>query len=84
MANFLTVIALVVFGIGAIALGIFAWRSALKLVTDARQTLQAMFGESFPGLFTEEPDPRGARIAAVAFAALGVVLLVFAVVVLLL
>ena len=80
MQTLLVVIALAVFGIGAIALGIFAWRSALKLVTDARQTLKAMFGESFPSLFTEEPDPRGARIAAVGFVAVGVALLVVAVV----
>lgn len=80
MQTVLVVIALVVFGVGAIALGIFAWRSAKKLVTDARQTLLGMFGDSFPGLFTEEPDPRGARIAAVGFIVAGVALLVVAVV----
>jgi hypothetical protein len=80
MQTIITVIALAVFGVGAIVLGIFAWRSAQKLVTDARHTLQAMFGDSLPALFTEEPDPRSARIAAVGFVAVGVVLLVLAVV----
>jgi hypothetical protein len=72
----LAVIALV--GVGAVALGVFAWRSAMKLVTDARHTLQAMFGDSFPGLFAEEPDPRGARIAGAAFILAGIALLVVA------
>ena len=80
MQTALIVIALVVFGGGAIALGVVAWRSAEKLVADARRTLEAMFGDSFPGLFAEEPDPRGARIAAVAFVIAGVALLVLAVV----
>ena len=78
MQTALAVIALVVFGVGAIALGVFAWRSAVKLVTDARHTLQAMFGDSFPGLFAEEPDPRGARIAGAAFILAGIALLVVA------
>ena len=73
---------LAVAGIGATLLGVFVWRSAKKLVTDARQTLHEMFGESFPSLFTEEPDPRSARIAGIAFVAVGVVLLVVAVVLL--
>lgn len=76
-------LALAVFGVAAIALGFFAWRSAEKLMRDARQTLQGMFGDSLPGLFAEEPDPRGARIGGVAFIVAGVALLVVAGVVLL-
>jgi hypothetical protein len=76
----IVVIGLVVAGVAAIIFGVFTWRSAKKLVVDARQTLVAMFGNSFPGLFTEEPDPRGARIAAVGFVGVGVALLVAAVV----
>ncbi|CAN5183719.1 hypothetical protein BH09ACT5_BH09ACT5_01460 [soil metagenome] len=78
MQTLITAIALAVFGVGAIALGAVAWRSAATLVADARRTLRAMFGDSFPGLFTEEPDPRSARIAAVGFVAVGLVLLVVA------
>jgi hypothetical protein len=80
----ITAVVLAAFGIGAIALGVFAWRSAQKLVTDARQTLRAMFGESLPGLFAEEPDPRGARIGGAAFIVAGAALLVAAAVVALL
>lgn len=80
MQNLVPAIVLAVAGLAALALGIFAWRSATKLVTDARQNLVQMFGDAFPGLFTEEPDPKGARIAAVGFMAVGVALLVVAVV----
>lgn len=81
MQTVLAVIALAAFGVGAIALGVFAWRAAEKIVTDARQTLRGMFGDSLPGLFAEEPDPRGARIGGAAFVVAGVALLVVAVVV---
>jgi len=77
--NLIVVIGLTVAGVAAIVFGVVTWRSARKLVADARQTLLAMFGDSFPGLFTEEPDPRGARIAAIGFGLVGVVLLVAAV-----
>lgn len=80
MQNLIVVIGLTVAGVAAIVFGIVTWRSAKKLVTDARQSLLAMFGDSFPGLFTEEPDPRGARIAAIGFGVVGVALLVVAVV----
>lgn|GEM_PF-6828126 len=79
MQNLIVVIGLTVAGVAAIVFGVVTWRSARKLVADARQTLLAMFGDSFPGLFTEEPDPRGARIAAIGFGLVGVVLLVAAV-----
>ena len=78
MPNLIAAIALALAGIAAVVGGVITWRTAKKLVVDARQTLIAMFGDSFPGLFTEEPDPRGARIAAVAFVVLGVALLVVA------
>lgn len=78
MQTVLTAVVLAVLGIGAIALGVFAWRAAEKIVTDARQTLRGMFGDSLPGLFTEEPDPRGARIGGVAFIVAGAALLVVA------
>lgn len=78
MPNLVAAIALALAGIAALVGGIVTWRTAKKLVVDARQTLVAMFGDSFPELFTGEPDPRGARIAAVGFALVGVVLLVVA------
>ena len=80
MQNLIVAIGLAVAGIAAVAFGAYTWRSAQKLVADAQQTLRQMFGDSFPGLFTEEPDPKGARIAAVGFLALGVGLLIAAVV----
>ena len=80
MQNLLAGIGLIVAAVAAIVGGVVTWRTAQKLVTDAQHTLRQMFGDSFPGLFTEEPDPKGARIAAVGFAALGVALLVAAVV----
>ena len=80
MNNVIVVIGLSVAGVASVALGVFTWRSAAKLVVDAQHTLREMFGDSFPGLFTEEPAPRGARIAAVGFVLLGVALLVTAVV----
>jgi hypothetical protein len=76
--NLIAAIALALAGIAAIAGGIITWRTAKKLVVDARQTLIAMFGDTFPALFAEEPDPRGARIAAAGFVVAGVVLLVVA------
>lgn len=78
MPNLIPAIVLAVAGLGALALGISAWRSATKLVTDARQTLVQMFGDSFPGLFEQEPDPKGARIAAAGFMGVGVALLIVA------
>ncbi|CAN5227419.1 hypothetical protein BH11ACT5_BH11ACT5_15650 [soil metagenome] len=78
MPHLIAAIALALAGIAAVVGGIITWRTAKKLVVDARQTLLAMFGDSFPGLFTEEPDPRGARIAAVGFVGVGVALLVVA------
>ena len=78
--NLIPVVVLAVSGLGALALGIFTWRSATKLVTDARQTLVQMFGDAFPGLFTEEPDPNGARIAAAGFMGVGIALLIAALV----
>ena len=67
-------IALIVFGGGALWLGIAVFRNAEKVVTDARQQLHAMFSESMPTLFTTEPRPTAARIAGLAFAALGLIL----------
>lgn len=78
MQNIIVAIGLTLAGIAAIVGAFFTWRSAKKLVADARQTLIGMFGDSFPGLFTEEPDPRGARIAAVGFGLVGVAFLVVA------
>ena len=78
MQNLIVAIGLTIAGIAALVGAFFTWRSATKLVTDARQTLTAMFGDSFPGLFTEEPDPRGARIAAVGFGVVGVAFLAVA------
>ena len=74
-------IALVVFGVGALVLGIAVYRNAEKVVRDARQQLHGMFGESMPDLFTAEPRATAARIAGVAFAAVGLVLVVLGVVV---
>ena len=78
MPNLIAAIALALAGLAAIVGGAVTWRTAKKLVVDARQTLLAMFGDSFPGLFAAEPDPRGARIAAVGFVVVGVVVLVVA------
>ena len=83
--NLVAVIGLTVAGVAAIVGGIITWRTAKKLVADAQQTLRQMFGDSFPGLFAheeadEQADPKGARIAAVGFAAVGVALLVTALV----
>lgn len=69
---------LALFGVGAVVLGLSVWRNAADVVTDARRTLQGMFGDQFPGLLTGEPDSRGARIGAVAFGVLGAALLVIA------
>ena len=80
MQNVIVVIGLTVAGVAAIVGGVVTWRTAAKLVADAQHTLRQMFGDSFPGLFTENPDPKGAHIAAVGFAAVGVALLVAAVV----
>lgn len=66
---------LAVFGVAAGWLGVWAWRNAERLVDSARQQLVELFGEQFPGLEHSEPDPRGARIAAVGFTLVGVVLL---------
>ena len=80
MQNLIVAIGLSVAGIAAVFGGVVTWRTAAKLVADAQQTLRQMFGDSFPGLFTEEADPKGARIAAVGFVALGVALLIAALV----
>lgn len=80
METWLAVTGLTVFGVAAVALGIFAWRSATKIVTDARRTLVEQFGAAFPQLFAGEPDPRAARIAGVGILALGIAMLAAAVV----
>lgn len=71
---------LALFGVGAIWLGAWVWRNALTVVTDARQQLTAMFGDSFPGLFESPPEPLGARIAGASFVAVGIAFVVIAVV----
>ena len=81
VTNLVAVIGLIAAGVAAIVGGIITWRTAAKLVADAQQTLRQMFGDSFPGLFSDdEADPKGARIAAVGFCAVGVALLVTALV----
>jgi hypothetical protein len=80
--TWLAVTGLTVFGVAAVALGAYAWRSASKIVTDARQTLVDQFGAAFPQLFTGEPDPRAARIAGAGILALGIAMLAVAAVVL--
>lgn len=82
MKTWLAVTGLAVFGLAAVALGVFAWRSAAKIVTDARRTLVEQFGAAFPQLFTGEPDPRVARIAGAAIVVLGAAMLVVAAVLL--
>lgn len=84
MPNLALLIGLAIFGAAALVFGVYVWRYAARIVTDARQTLMQMFGETMPGLFTEAPDPRAARIAGVAMAVLGVGLIAAAVVVLIL
>lgn len=74
MARWLGPILLAAFGVLGIIVGLSVWRNAAGVVTDARHTLQAMFGEQLPGLFESEPDPRSARIAGVAFVVLGFLL----------
>ena len=75
MTFLITAAMLAIVGVAAIVGGVVVWRSAETLVTDARHTLEGMFGDSHPELFADKPDPRGARIAAIAFASVGVVLL---------
>lgn len=74
MERWLGPVLLAVFGVLAVVVGVSVWRTAADVVTDARRTLQGMFGEQFPGLFQGEPDPRSARIGGVAFVVLGVLL----------
>ncbi len=78
MERWIAPVLLALFGVGAVVLGLSVWRNAADVVTDARRTLQGMFGDQFPGLFTGEPDSRGARIGAAAFGVLGAALLVIA------
>ena len=80
--NLPLLIGLAVFGAAALVFGVYMWRNAAKIVTDARQTLHGMFGETHPSLFAEEPDARAARIPAAVMVLLGVGLLMAAVVVL--
>ncbi|HWR85031.1 MAG TPA: hypothetical protein VN200_03445 [Rhodoglobus sp.] len=74
-----TSLSLAAFGAGAVWLGIWVLRNAERVVGSARRQLVDMFGEQFPGLAEERPDPLGARIAGVGFVIVGAALLVGAV-----
>lgn len=75
------VVALAVFGVLAIVAGIIVWRSAEKIVEDARRELEGMFGDQ-ARLDGSAPSPIAARIAGAAFGGVGVVLVVVTVVLL--
>jgi hypothetical protein len=73
-----TSLSLAAFGVGAVWLGVWVLRNAERVVGSARRQLVEMFGEQFPGLADEQPDPLGAHIAGIGFAIVGVALLVAA------
>lgn len=73
------VVVLAAFGLIAVAAGVVVWRGAQRIVDDARRELEGMFGDR-AGVTGARPGPLAARIAGAGFAAVGVVLLVVAVI----
>ena len=71
------VLALGAFGLLAIVAGVIVWRSAERIVDDARRELEGMFGDR-AGFEGSPPSPGAARIAGAGFVGVGVVLLVVA------
>jgi hypothetical protein len=80
MAPLLINLALAALGVVGILCGILTWRHADRITQDARRTLTDMFEAQMPEVFTEPSSPRGAQGAGIGFAALGVALIVVAIV----